>query len=561
MASNEMMESPRAYIMYVYEQGGAEGYGKSPSSVLSREVEMRRILIAVALMGAFAQLAVSQIQTAKVTGGEVQGVITEGISVFKGIPFAAPPVGGLRWKAPAPVQAWTGIKKAEAFGLACTQAAGSMGNTAPVGEDCLYLNVWTPAKKPGEKIPVIVWIYGGGFSGGSTSTPMYDGMGFAKKGVALVSVAYRVGPFGFFAHPELSRESGKGSGTYGLEDMIAGLKWVKANIAQFGGDPSNVTIFGHSAGGAAVSMLAASPVTKGLFHRVICMSGGSFTPLQTSNQAGAGMGIPTLTVAESRGEEFLKKLGAADIKAARALRAEAIQKSLEGGMGGGGFRPAADGYIIPSDLYSLYQAGRFNDTPILIGNTSEEAASMGGSRTVTPGEFEKQIKSQYGPQADAILSAYPHSTDAEAAKASRGVRQSSSSWNTWTWARLQSQKGKSKAFEYVFDYVHTSPDVGSGHGSDVPYAFQTLDGRQGAPKPEDLKLSDMISSYWINFAKNGDPNGAGLPKWPAFKGSGQKVMVFDAIPSARPLPNLDNVKLFDAHISWLREQAKKNGGQ
>jgi para-nitrobenzyl esterase len=518
---------------------------------------MRRILIAGALIGAFAQLAVSQIQTAKVTGGEVQGIVTESISTFKGIPFAAPPVGGRRWKEPAPAQAWTGIKKADAFGPACMQAANSMGNTAPVSEDCLYLNVWTPAKKPGEKIPVIVWIYGGGFSGGSTSTPMYDGTGFAKKGVVLVSVAYRVGVFGFLAHPELSHESGKGSGAYGIADMIAGLKWVKENISQFGGDPSNVTIFGHSAGGAAVSMLAASPVTKGLFHRAICMSGGSFAPLQTSDQAGAGMGIPTLKLAESRGEEFLKKLGAADIRAARALSAEVIQKSIAGG----GFRPAADGYIVPSDLYSLYRAGRFNDTPILLGNTSEEAASMGSGRNVTPVEFEKQIKSQYGPHADAILSAFPHSTDAEAAKASRGVRQSSSAWNTWTWARLQSQKGKGKAFEYLFDYHPGSSDVGSGHGSDVPYAFQTLGGRQGAPKPEDLKLSDTINSYWINFAKNGDPNGPGLPKWPAFSENDLRVMVFDATPGAKPLPNLDKVKVFDAYIVWLREQAKKNGAQ
>ena len=339
---------------------------------------MKKVLIAIFLIIAFAQLAFSQIQTAKVTGGEVQGVVTDGISIFKGIPFAAPPVGDLRWKAPAPVQAWTGIKKADAFGPACMQAAGAMGNTAPVSEDCLYLNVWTPAKKPGEKIPVIVWIYGGGFSGGSTSTPMYDGMGFAKKGVVLVSVAYRVGPFGFLAHPELSRESGKGSGNYGLEDMIAGLKWVKENIAQFGGDPSKVTIFGHSAGGMAVNMLAASPVTKGLFHRAICMSGGSFAPLQTSNQGGIGMGIPALKLAESTGEAFLKKLGAADIKAARAMSAEEIQKNIGGGMGGGGFRPVADGYIIPSDLYSIYQAGRFNDTPILVGHTSDELGSFGG---------------------------------------------------------------------------------------------------------------------------------------------------------------------------------------
>jgi para-nitrobenzyl esterase len=526
------------------------------------EAEMKKVLAAVILIGALAPWAFSQIQTAKVTGGEVQGIVAEGISIYKGIPFAAPPVGDLRWKAAAPVQAWTGIKKADAFGPACMQTSGAMGNTAPVSEDCLYLNVWTPAKKPGEKIPVIVWIYGGGFSGGSTSVPMYDGMGFAKKGVVLVSVAYRVGPFGFLAHPELSRESSKGSGNYGLEDMIAGLKWVKENIVRLGGDPSNVTIFGHSAGGMAVNMLAASPVAKGLFHRVICMSGGSFAPLQTSSQGGIGMGIPALKLAESTGEAFLKKLGVADIKAARAMSAEEIQKNVGGGMGGGGFRPVADGYVVPSDLYSIYQARRFNDTPILLGNTSDELGSFGDRGKVTADQFEKQIRSQYGPHADAILSVYPHSTDGEAAKSSKGIsRESTFSWSTWTWARMQSKQGKGKAFIYYYDY-HAPELDGSGHGSDVPYAFQTLSGgRGGAPKPEDLKLSDMISSYWVNFAKSGDPNGPGLPKWPAFAENDQQAMVFDATPGARPVPNLDKLKAFDAYISWRREEAKKNAGQ
>ncbi len=514
---------------------------------------MKKVVIAIFLTSAFAQLAFSQIQTAKVTGGEVQGIVTESISIFKGIPFAAPPVGDLRWKAPAPVQAWTGIKKADAFGPACMQASGAMGNTAPVSEDCLYLNVWTPAKKAGEKIPVIVWIHGGAFSGGSTSTPMYDGMGFAKKGVVFVSVAYRVGPFGFLAHPELTRESGKGSGIYGIEDMIAGLKWVKKNIARFGGDTSNITIFGHSVGGMAVNMLAASPVTKGLFHRVISMSGGSFAPLHASNQGGIGMGIPTLKLAESTGEAFLKKLGVADIKAARAMSAEAIQKDAGSGMGGGGFRPVADGHVIPSDLYSIYQARRFNDTPILVGNTSNEL----GRGNTTAAQFEKQIRSQYGPHADAILGVYPHSTDAEAAKSSKEIsREDMFSWSTWTWARLQSEKGKGKAFEYYFDY-HAPTADGAGHGSDVSYAFQTLSGgRGGAPKPEDWKLSDMISSYWVNFAKSGDPNGPGLPKWPAFTENNQQAMVFDAASSARPVPNLDKLKVFDAYVSWRREEAK-----
>jgi para-nitrobenzyl esterase len=495
--------------------------------------------------------------TVEVTGGAIEGVEKDGIFTYKGIPFAAPPVGDLRWKAPAPLQPWTGVKKVNAFCDACMQAANSMGNTAPVNEDCLYLNVWTPAKKTDEKIPVIYWIHGGGYSGGSSSTPMYDGTGFAKKGVILVSVAYRLGPFGFLAHPELTRESGYGSGTYGIQDMIAGLKWVKANIARFGGDPSNVTIFGHSAGGAAISLLAASPATKGLFHRAICMSGGSFTPLQTSKQTGIGLGIPALKLAESTGEEFFKELGVADIKAARALSAEDIQNKLTGGMGGMRFRPVADGHIIPDDLYTLYEAGRFNDTPILLGHTSDEMGSFGRTQNMTPEEFEKEIKSQYGSHADAILSAYPHSTDIEATKASKDIRNDSSfCWNTWTWSRLQSRKGKGKAFQYYFDYHPGSPDGGSGHGSDVPHAFQTLGGPMGEPEQEDLKLSDMISSYWVNFARSGDPNSPDLPEWPAFAEDYQKVMVFDTAPSARPLPNLDRLKVFDAYFSGQRGESE-----
>jgi para-nitrobenzyl esterase len=495
----------------------------------------------------------------EVTGGTIEGVEQDGIFTYKGIPFAAPPVGDLRWKAPAPVQSWTGVRKVNAFCDACMQASGSMGNTAPVNEDCLYLNVWTPAKKTDEKIPVIYWVHGGGYSGGSTSTPMYDGTGFAKKGVVMVSVAYRVGPFGFFAHPELSRESGHGSGTYGIQDMIAGLKWVKENIVRFGGDPSTVTIFGHSAGGAAISLLAASPLTKGLFHRAICMSGGSFTPLQTSKQTGIGLGIPALKLAESTGEEFLKELGVADIKAARALSAEDIQNKLPSGMEGGmRFRPAADEYVIPNDLYSLYEVGRFNDTPILLGHTSDEMGSFGRTENITPEDFEEQIKSQYGSHADAILSAYPHSTDVEATRASKDIRNDSSfNWNTWAWSRLQSRKGKGKAFQYYFDYHPDSPDGGSGHGNDVPHAFQTLGGPMGEPTEEDLKLSDMISSFWVNFARSGDPNGPGLPEWPAFSEDDQKVMIFDTAPSVRPLPILDRLKVFDSYFARLRGESEK----
>jgi len=496
--------------------------------------------------------AIADITQVKVTGGAVVGTAENGIAIFKGIPFAAPPVGDLRWKAPAPVKSWSGLRKADAFADACMQAPHSQGNTAPVSEDCLYLNVWTPARSAGEKLPVIVWIHGGGFVGGSTSISMYDGAGYARKGVVLVSLAYRLGPYGFMAHPELSRESGHGSGTYGIQDLIAGLKWVRANIAALGGDPHNVTIFGHSAGSAAVSFLSASPLSKGLFQRVIAMSGSSFAPLVSSERGGFGMSIPTLETAEATGSAFLAKLGVKGIAEARKLSADTIQSATGGGMA---FRPVADGYVLSSDMRTLYRQGRFNDTPVLLGHTSDETLAFGGSHPVTPADFEKQIQEQFGAQAPAVLSVYPHATDADAVKAARHVRNDTSfGWNMWTWAREQSEHGKGKVFSYYYDN-HGPQAEGSGHGSDVPFHFQTLAVRR-TPGKEDLALSEMISSYDVNFAKTGDPNGKGLPPWPAFTDQNQQVMVFDAAPGARTYPLLDKVKVLDTYFDRIAAKGK-----
>src|SRR5262245_16175762 len=315
-----------------------------PCMTITGETHMRAI--ALVLLAVLPHAALAQITQAKVTGGDVSGVTEGNISIFRGIPFAAPPMGELRWKAPAPVTPWSGVKKADAFAKACMQAPNTQGNTAPVSEDCLYLNVWTPAKLAKARIPVVVWIHGGGYVGGSTSIPLYDGTGFAKKGVVMVSLAYRLGVYGFMAHPELSRESGHGSGTYGIQDLVAGLQWVHANIAAFGGDPGNVTIFGHSAGSAAVSFLAASPLSKGLFHRVIAMSGASFAPLVTSDRGGFGMSIPALNTAEATGSAFIAKLGVKSIAEARALSADMVQAATGGGMA---FRPVADGYVLAND--------------------------------------------------------------------------------------------------------------------------------------------------------------------------------------------------------------------
>ena len=490
---------------------------------------------------------VAQIPPVKVTGGEVSGLYESGLSIFKGIPFAAPPVGALRWKAPAPVAPWTGTRKADSFANACMQAPNTQGNTAPVSEDCLYLNVWTPARTTTAKLPVIVWIHGGGYVGGSTSIPMYDGTALANKGAVVVSVAYRLGVYGFMAHPQLSRESGHGSGAYGIEDLVAGLQWVKANAAAFGGDPDNVTIFGHSAGSAAVSLLAASPRSKGLFHRVIAMSGASFGPLQTSAQNGSGLGIPALAYAESNGKAFLDKLGVKDIAAARRVDAQTLQAATAGTA----FRPAADGYLINADLRTLYGKGRFNDTPVLLGNVSDETLVFGGPKSVTPADFEKQMRERYPAQADAILAAYPHATEAEAIKALRHVgNETTFTWNTWAWAREQSLHGKGKVFLYHFNNP-VPPAEGSGHGSDVPFAFRTLATRR-APSLQDAALADTISSLYVNFAAKGDPNGPGLPTWSAFTQANPQAMVFDAAPSSRTYPLLQRVKLFDPYFEGRR---------
>ena len=504
----------------------------------------------------------AQVRDVEVTGGRVSGVVTDGIAAFKGIPFAAPPVGGLRWKPPQPVNRWTGVKAATAFAASCIQDVSFLrlfGAPETTGEDCLYLNVWTPAKAAGDRLPVMVWIYGGSFSGGMTSIPAYDGTRLAEKGVVLVSVAYRVGPFGFLAHPELSKESGKGSGNYGLQDQIAGLRWVKDNIAKFGGNPGAVTIFGESAGGMSVSMLAASPAAKGLFHRAISQSGGHFGPARAGAIAGATS--PPLSAAEGIGQAFLKRLGASDLRSARQLPAEKIQVAAGPALQGA-FWPVFDGDVLPGDQYELYAAKRFNDTPILIGSNSDEGITF-SSGTTTPAALEKLLRTGYGTHADRLLAVYPHATDAEATQSMRDLlRDTTFGWPTWAWALLQSKHGSGNAYVYYFDHRTPLSVKGAGHATEIPYVFRTLGtfsgpaGLIGTPQPADRAMSELMSSYFVNFAKSGDPNGPGLPAWPAFTESSQAVMHLDAKPSARPAPNMTQIRAMDAYFAWRREEAK-----
>ncbi len=487
--------------------------------------------------------------------GTVEGVLdaASGIRVFRGIPFAAPPTGEFRWRPPQPVEPWSGIRKAHAFGpgpMQDARFAALMGGSTNLSEDCLHLNVWTPAKSADARLPVMVWIYGGAFVSGMSSLPMYDGARLAEKGAVVVSIGYRVGPFGFLAHPELSRESGKGSGCYGIQDQVAGLRWVKENIARFGGNPACVTIFGESAGGIAVSMLTVVPSARGLFQRAISQSGGSMAPVMEGDEA--GQNVPSLRLAEEKGKRFLAKIGAMDLKAARGLSAQAIQQAV---VGQGLFWPVADGETIPGDQHVLFEAGRFNDTPVLIGWNSDEGA-MFVRPGATPAAFEQRIRQSFGPAAEGLLKVYPHATAAEAFQSAKDIfRDSAFAWHTWTWARLQSRRGAHKAFVYYFDHRTSGSPEGASHAAEIGFVFRNLGGYGETLRPEDVALSDLMSSYWVNFAKSGDPNGPGLPPWPAFDEKDMKAMFFDRQPSARPVPNIDKLQAFDAYYAWRRQQA------
>jgi para-nitrobenzyl esterase len=508
---------------------------------------------ALALLAAPAHAAISQAQT---TAGTVQGTVVDGIGEFKGIPFAAPPVGDLRWKAPQPVAPWQGVKKTIAFGPACMQGPilAQMGSTATASEDCLYVDVWTPAKTPADKLPVIAWIYGGGFNSGATSVPMYDGANFAKQGVVFVSLSYRVGPFGFLATPELSAESGHGSGNYGLLDLIAGLKWVQANVAQFGGDPAKVTIMGHSAGSMAVSELDASPLAMGLFRGLIAESGANFAPPGSF----AAAGVPLQAEADAKGKAWLATLGANTLAEARALPAAKLE-AAQRDKGAPRFWPVLDGYVIPGDQTLLWRNKRFGDVPILIGTTSDEAAVFGGRRTVTPAEFEKQVRDGYGAKADEILAAYPHATDVEAARSAKNLAtETTFTSNMFAWAALQAQNGKSPAYAYYFHRPTAANPDGSGHGSEVPLVFANEDHRPGRPawSDEDRALSHELQSYWVNFAKTGDPNGPGLPKWPKFQPGKITVMELGKDNKAVALPVEWRLKALADYYAWRRAGAQ-----
>ncbi|MEA3139325.1 MAG: para-nitrobenzyl esterase [Gammaproteobacteria bacterium] len=503
-------------------------------SVISRAAASLATLV---LLVARAGSAHAAIEIADVTGGRLKGEMAQGIALFKGVPFAAPPVGTLRWKAPQPVIPWSGTRDASTFAPACVQPWNA--EPKPISEDCLYLNVWTAAAMSKERRPVMVWIHGGGFKGGMSWEELSNGSKLAPEGVVLVTIAYRLGAMGFLAHPDLTRESGKSSGNYGLLDIVAALKWVRTNIAQFGGDPSRVTIFGGSAGGIAVSLLAGAPAAKGLYERAIAQGGVAFYPL------------PSLKEAETEGEALFKSVGVADLKSAREIPAATLNGAREKSSQP---LPIIDGDLIPRDNIYLFKHGLFNDTPILVGFTSAEWGDP------SPPTAAAWLRARIAglPCKDthaAIEAAYPFANDDEAKLATRhSFRDLGTGLPTWKWAQLQTTKGHHPAYMYYFDVHGPEHPFGAWHAAEYPYVFGNF---PKLPTTIDAATSALIRKYWINFAAHGDPNGPGLPAWKAFDERSQAALVFGDSAVSRQLPDSEGIEAWDALLRCAPLSAEK----
>lgn len=490
--------------------------------------------------------AASAEKVVKTDKGSVEGVSQGGLTVYKGLPFAAPPVGSLRWRPPQPARRWMGVLKADAFKDRCMQVGASLANLpdVPMSEDCLYLNLWVPPHPTARKLPVMVWIYGGGYHNGSGSLPLYAGDNLARKGVIVVNPNYRLGTLGFLSLPALTAESPHhASGNYGIMDMIAALRWVKANIAAFGGDPDNVTIFGQSAGSDAVSLLMASPLAKGLFEKAIGESGAAFMPPTAPNA------MTPLASAERYGGQLAAKLGATSLAELRSLPAKKV-------IAVGNDWPTIDGYVVPRPIHDIFAAARQNDVPLIVGSTANEGDNL-VPNPLPAAQYVARVKKDYPDFAARILALYPAGSDAEAAASQRALeRDKGFGWEAWSWARAQTRTGTRKVFAYYFmrrpPFPDTPPFTGWGvaHGSELFFLFGHGD-QSWNWTAQDQRIAELMRSYWTNFAKTGDPNGSDLPRWQAF-GTDQQIMHMDHPFEMGPVPHQQALNLIDAYADHLR---------
>lgn len=514
-----------------------------------------RILAAVFLLTATAGRA--QVKT---EAGAVEGTTSADgkVQVFKGIPYAAPPVGPLRWREPQPVAHWDDVKKTTEFGARCMQGNvfGDMAfRDGGPSEDCLYLNVWTPKAAPGAKLPVMVWIYGGGFQAGATSEGRQDGENLAHKGVVVVSMNYRLGIFGFFSHPGLTAESPHhASGNYGLLDQAAALQWVHNNIAAFGGDPGNVTIFGESAGSFSVCAQMASPLAKNLIAKAIGESGAFF--------GRGGLGPKPLAESEKTGEAF----GQENNATLDQLREMPAQQLLEAAMKkGNGFRfgPNVDGYFFPTSPAEIFAKGEQAHVPLLAGWNHDEGNyhMIFAADPATKENYAKKIGDTYKDRSAEVLKAFPGDSD-EQAKASANQLATANfiGYGTWKWLQMQIKLGDVPVYRYEFDQAPPIPLSGPAaadgpkayHSAEIEYVFGELgskkvDGKPVAWTADDRKLAERMSAYWTNFAKKGDPNGSGLPKWPRCDAKdGYQTMHLSAKPKAESDQQKDQYAVLDS---------------
>jgi para-nitrobenzyl esterase len=504
---------------------------------------MRRLLLtAVSITATTSALAAIPAEVT-IDSGVVAGTTGSSpeIRAFKGIPFAAPPVGANRWRPPQPVAKWSGVRPATEYAPRCTQGGpgGASANAPPMSEDCLYLNVWTTADSADDGRPVMVWLYGGGFFGGAGSEPRYAGDGLARKGAVVVTLNYRLGSLGFLAHPELSAEARPNvSGNYGMLDAVVALQWVQRNIAAFGGDPDNVTVFGESAGANLTGALVASPRAKGLFHRAIAQSGGFM-----------GLGLArtgTLARAEEAG---VKAFADAGIKSIAEARAKPVAEVFAAIRGGG---LVVDGYLIPEDLSLTFANGRQNAVDLLVGSNKDEGTFF-QRPGLTAEQFTTQARQRFGVLADGFFKLFPAADDAQASASYLASFSAEAAWAMRKFAELQAKQGND-AYVYYFTRVPPTlpdrPSRGATHVAEIPYMFDNL----APPVPwtdVDRRLADTMSAYWVNFARSGNPNGPGLPVWPAYRDAAKgKAQVLGDTVATEPSSVPDEATLFLFHTAY-----------
>ena len=495
--------------------------------------------------------------------GDVEGVVDGGdLAIYKAIPYAAPPVGDLRWKEPQPAKPWTGVLKADQFGPWPPQPSRPGLTPEMMSEDCLYLAIATPAKSTKDNLPVMVWIHGGGFQTEHYAGDLWTSL--ARRGVVAVSIEYRTGALGFMAHPELTKESPTGhSGNYGLLDQIYALKWVQRNIANFGGDPSKVTIFGESAGAISCSILCASPLAKGLFRAAISQSGGSFAPWSDSPNR-------TITVnssqkgAEQHGLAFQKHLKKKSIKQMRKLDAQALTGN---DVGFGGFWPVVDGYVITDDAYRNYERGNYNDVPVIVMTNSDEGSMISSHMLASGGlpvdAYKEGLKGIFGAFSDEALQFFPGNTPEEAAYSNGDFfRDLGFAWPSFAWACLQNKTGKNPVYAAYLDQPSSLTLTGGekrrgvSHADDILYLYNAYL-REPGKYPAEAALTEIIQQYWVNFAKTGNPNGKGLPYWPAFDKDRPTTMQFANGASLIMVPNRDKIDFLERFFKWKREETER----